>query len=63
MAVNDQKTIDADPDRDEDGALDIEQYPLPEGLVGDMTDEEWDALPLEGDDDMIGRMRKAVGLG
>jgi hypothetical protein len=54
------REIDADPDMDEEGELDVEQYPLPEGLVGDMTDEEWDAIPV--DDDMLQRMRKAAGL-
>lgn len=51
------KEIDADPDLDEDGELDVNQFPLPAALLkaaGIDSDEEWDDLgtspPHDGDE-------------
>ena len=48
MSKPNKKAIDADPDLDEDGELDVEQFAINTALLtaaGIESDEDWDAIP------------------
>lgn len=50
MSTNDNddaKRIDADPDLDDDGSLNVEQFPISDAMLkaaGIESDEDWDAI-------------------